>query len=78
MHQGKLHCSSSNWQCSYDLVNGPVKFIPFLPFTRIFMSCSVHAYIVFKTEESAQSSLSHNMSVVCHLSEIWPISMSLG
>lgn len=26
--------------------------------------CSVHAYIVFKTEESAQASLSHNMAAV--------------
>ena len=26
--------------------------------------CSVHAYIVFKTEESAQASLSYNMAAV--------------
>jgi len=31
----------------------------------VFFFCSVHAYIVFKTEQSAQASLSHNMSLVC-------------
>lgn len=32
-------------------------------------SCSVHAYVVFKTEQSAQASLSRNMAVVCTCAE---------
>ena len=32
---------------------------------KLLVSCSVHAYIVFKTEEAAQTSLAHNMAVVC-------------
>lgn len=29
--------------------------------------CSVNAYIVFKTEQAAEASLAHNMSMVCNL-----------
>ena len=36
---------------------------------KLLVSCSVHAYIVFKTEEAAQASLAHNMAVVCCTSD---------
>lgn len=33
-------------------------------FTFSFVLCSVHAYIVFKDEQSAHAALSHNMTQV--------------
>jgi len=40
-------------------------FYPFLTHKCCIFFGSVHAYIVYKTEQSAQASLSHNMSLVC-------------